>query len=68
MEKLKTSLAEICQNAWEKINKLEELQMNVIKDLENKNNTIEIDSELLKMTKDSENISLKPDPLRAPKE
>jgi len=68
LEKLKTSLAEVCQNSWEKINKLEELQMNVIKDLENKNNTIEIDSELLKMTKDSENISLKPDPLRTPKE
>jgi len=67
LEKLKTSLAEICQNAWEKINQLEELQMNVIKDLENKNNTIEIDSKLLIMTKDSENISLKPDPLRAPK-
>lgn len=65
---MKTLLAEICQNAWEKINKLKELQMNVIKDLENKNNTIEIDSELLKMTKDSENISLKPDPLRAPRE
>lgn len=65
---MKTSLAEICQNAWEQINMLEELQMNVIKDLENKNNTIEIDSELLKMTKDSENISLKPDPFRVPRE
>jgi len=68
LEKLKTSLAGICQKAWEKINQLEELQMNVIKDIENKNNTIKIDSELLIMTKDSENISLKPDSLRAPKE
>jgi len=61
-------LAEICQESWEQINKLEELQINVIKDLENKNNAIEIDSELLKMTKDSENISLKPDPLKIPKQ
>lgn len=68
MEKLKTSLAEICQKAWEQINNLEELQMYIIKDIENKNNTIKIDSELLEMTKDSTNISLKPNPLRIPKE
>jgi len=68
LEKLKTSLSEICQKAWEQINNLEELQMYIIKDIENKNNTIKIDSELLEMTKDSENISLKPNPLRIPKE
>lgn len=42
--------------------------MNITEDLENKINTINIDSELLEMTKDSKNISLKPDPLRVPKE
>jgi len=68
LEKLKTTLAEICQRAWEQINTLEELQINITENLENKNNTITIDSELLEMTKDSKNISLKPDPLRAPKE
>lgn len=68
MEKLKTSLSVICQKAWEQINNLEELQMYIIKDIENKNNTIKIDSELLEMTKDSKNISLKPNPLRIPKE
>jgi len=68
LEKLKTSLSEICQKAWEQINNLEELQMYIVKDIENKNNTIKIDSELLEITKDSKNISLKPNPLRIPKE
>lgn len=54
--------------AWEQLNKLEELRINTAEDLENKNNTINIDTELLDMTKDSPNISLKPDPLRIPKE
>lgn len=58
----------MCQTAWEQINKLEELRINVAEDLDNKNNTICIDSELLEMTKNSKNISLKPDPLRVPKE
>lgn len=68
MEKLKNLLARVCQNAWEMINKLEELEINVAEDLQKKNNTINIDSKLLEMTKDSNNISLKPDPLRVPKE
>jgi len=68
LENLKNLLAEVCQNAWEKINKLEELEIDVAEDLEKKNNTINIDGELLEMTKDSNNISLKPHPLRVPKE
>lgn len=68
MEKLKNVLAEVCQKAWEMINKLEELEINVAKDLQIKNNTINIDSKLLEMTKDSNNILLIPDPLRFPKE
>lgn len=67
MENLKKLLTEICEKAWEQINQLEELRINVAEDLENKNNTIRIDTELLEMTKDSKNISLKPDPFRAPK-
>lgn len=61
-------LTEICQAAWEQINELEELRINVEEDLNNKNNTICIDTRLLGMTKDSTNISLKPDPLRVPKQ
>jgi len=68
LENLKNLLAGVCQNAWEMINKLEELEINVAKDLQKKNNTINIDSKLLEMTKNSNNISLKPDPLRVPKE
>lgn len=68
MEKLKNLLVEACQIAWEKINKLEELEIHVGEDLDKKNNTINIDSDLLEMTKDSINFSLKPDPLRVPKE
>lgn len=68
LEKLKNLLVKVCQNAWEKINKLEELEIYVAEDLDKKNNTINIDTELLKMTKDSNNISLKPHPLRVPKE
>lgn len=61
-------LTEICQAAWEQINKLEELRICVAEDLDNKNNTICIDTKLLEMTKNSTNISLKPDPLRVPKQ
>ncbi|XP_026811280.1 tektin-B1-like [Rhopalosiphum maidis] len=68
LEKLKTSLAEICQKSWEQINNLEELEINIIRDIENKNNTIKIDSELLKMTQNSTNISLKPNPPSIPKD
>jgi len=68
LEKLKQLLTEICQIAWEQINKLEELRINVAEDLDNKTNTISIDTELLDMTKNSPNISLKPDPLRILKE
>jgi len=49
------------------MNKLEELRINVAEDLDNKNNTINIDTELLDITKHSHHISLKPDPLRIPK-
>lgn len=66
LENLKKMLTEICQIAWEQINKLEELRINVAEDLDNKNNTISIDTRLLEMTKDSTNITLKPDPLRVP--
>lgn len=66
MEELKQFLTELCQIAWEQINKLEELKITVADDLHNKNNTICIDTELLKMTVESTNISLKPDPLRVP--
>ncbi|XP_027846423.1 tektin-B1-like [Aphis gossypii] len=68
LEKLKNLLSGVCQNAWEMINKLEELEINVAKDLQKKNNTINIDSKLLEMTKNSNNITLKPDPLRVPKD
>lgn len=68
MEKWKNVLADICHTAWEQINILEELLTNVANDLDMKNNTICIDTELLGMTKDSKNISLKPDPIRVPKE
>jgi len=68
LEKLKQLLTEICQTAWEQINKLEELRIYIAEDLDNKNNTICIDTKLLEMTKDSKNISLKPDPTRVPKE
>lgn len=66
LEELKQFLTELCQIAWEQINKLEELRITVADDLHNKNNTICIDTELLKMTVESTNISLKPDPLRVP--
>lgn len=61
-------LTEICITAWEQINKLEELRVNIAEDIDNKDNTIQIDTNLLEMTRDSNNISLKPDPLRIPNE
>ncbi|XP_050433254.1 tektin-2 [Adelges cooleyi] len=68
LETLKKMLTEKCQIAWEQINKLEELRINVAEDLANKTKAIEMDTALLNMTKDSNNISLKPDPLRVPKD
>ncbi|VVC43023.1 Hypothetical protein CINCED_3A004158 [Cinara cedri] len=68
LEKLKNVLTDTSHNAWEQINILEELQINVAEDLDMKNHTICIDTDLLGMTKDSINISLKPDPLRVPKD
>lgn len=65
---MKNILADTSRIAWEQINILEELQINVAEELEIKNHTICIDTELLGMTKDSKNISLKPNSLRIPKE
>lgn len=52
-------LTQICQAAWEQINKLQELRMNVAEDLDNKINTVCMDTKLTEMTKNSENIYLK---------
>ncbi|XP_025422929.1 tektin-2-like [Sipha flava] len=67
LEKLKTLLTETCQAAWEQLNKLQELKMNVAHDLENKVNAICINTKLLELTKNSEYLHLK-DPSRVAKQ
>ncbi|XP_050522482.1 tektin-2-like [Daktulosphaira vitifoliae] len=63
LESMKKELTEKCYVAWEQICNLENLCIKVAEDIENKNRSITINSELFK---DLKHISLKPDPLRIP--
>lgn len=56
------------QAAWEKLNRLEEVRFAVDLDLEDKEETIKIDNENLKLDRTCANISYKPNALRTPKE
>lgn len=58
---------QVCQAAWEQINRLQELRTNVAEDLDNKMNTLCIDTKLMDMTKHSANIHLR-DPASVAKE
>lgn len=57
-----------CQSAWEKLNRLDEVKFKVQLDINDKNETIEIDKDMLTLDKNCANISFKTDPLRIPKE
>ncbi|KAF2903482.1 hypothetical protein ILUMI_02716 [Ignelater luminosus] len=68
VENVKKLLMDRCQSAWEKINRLEEVKFKVQLDINDKNETIEIDKDMLTLDKNCANISFKTDPLRIPKD
>ncbi|KAK4876817.1 hypothetical protein RN001_009323 [Aquatica leii] len=66
VENVKKLLIERCQSTWEKINRLQEVIFKLRLDINNKNESIEIDTEQLGLNKNCANISFKTDPLRIP--
>ncbi|KAF5305599.1 hypothetical protein FQR65_LT07679 [Abscondita terminalis] len=67
VENVKKLLVERCQSTWEKISRLEEVVFKLNLDINDKNESIEIDKEQLGQDKDCANISFKTDPLRIAK-
>lgn len=59
-------LIDRCQSAWEKINKLEVVKFKLQLDLNDKNETLQIDKDMLNLDKDCANITYKTDPLKTP--
>jgi len=57
-------LIDRCQDAWEKINKLNEVRFKLNLDINDKHEAIEIDKDQLTLDKNCANISFKTDPLR----
>ncbi|XP_076672239.1 tektin-B1 isoform X2 [Andrena cerasifolii] len=68
IENIKQSLTDRVQAAWEKLNRLEEVRFAVDLHLEDKEETIKIDNENLKLDRTCANISYKPNALRTPKD
>ena len=64
LEALKLMLTQKCQSACEQINRLDEIRFKINKELEDKAESIEIDTDNLGMDKHGANISYKPNPLR----
>lgn len=56
-----------CQAAWEKINRLEEVQFKLGLEIDNKKEAQEIDIGQLNIDKYCANITFKPDPVRVPR-
>ncbi|XP_062136088.1 tektin-2-like [Drosophila sulfurigaster albostrigata] len=61
-------LVNLCQKAWEKLVRLEEVRFKINRELKDKQDTEDTDSALQAMNRNSTNISYKPDPLRNPRE
>lgn len=61
-------LAERCQKAWEKMNRLEDLKSKMLLEIENKVNTIDLDMQQLELDTSSTKISYKMNATRSPKE
>lgn len=68
LESLKTMLKQRCMAAWEQMNRLNEVKSKLQQDLEDKEDSVQIDTYLLGIDKNCGGISYKPDPLRIPKE
>ncbi|XP_050679974.1 tektin-2 [Leptidea sinapis] len=66
-ESNKKMLIDRCQSAWEKINKLEVVKFKLQLDLNDKNETLQIDKDMLNLDKECANITYKTDSLKTPK-
>lgn len=67
IENVKQALTNRVQAAWEKLNRLEEVRFQVDLEVEDKDETIKIDQENLRLDRTCANISYKPNALRTPK-
>ncbi|XP_008558946.1 tektin-2 [Microplitis demolitor] len=68
IEGLKKTLTDKVQAAWEKLNRLEEIEFKVNLDLQDKVEAIEIDKDNCNLNRNSAIISYKPNALRIPKD
>lgn len=67
MESNQLLLKERCQNAWLKLQRLEDVRFKLAQELKNKKNTVDTDNRLLTLDRQSTDISLKLEPLRNPR-
>lgn len=56
-----------CQASWEKLNRLQEVRFKLTLEIDNKEESVEIDKDQLTLDKNCANISFKLDALRTPK-
>ncbi|CAL7936308.1 unnamed protein product [Xylocopa violacea] len=67
IENIKKLLTARVQAAWEKLNRLEEVRFTIQLEVEDKDETIQIEKENLSLDRTCANISYKPNALRTPK-
>ncbi|XP_044586336.1 tektin-B1 [Cotesia glomerata] len=68
IEAFKKNLTEKVQSAWEKLNRLEQIEFEVSLDLTDKSEAITIDKDNTNLNRNSATVSYKPNALRIPKE
>lgn len=56
-----------CQASWEKLNRLQEVRFKLTLEIDNKEESVEIDKDQLTLDKNCANTSFKLDALRTPK-
>lgn len=67
MESNQFLLKERCQNAWLKLQRLEDVRFKISQEIKNKKDTVDTDNRLLALNKLSTDISRKLEPLRNPR-
>lgn len=66
LENNQNLLAERCQNAWQKLTRLEEVRFIIGQEIENKVEAVDMDTVSLTLNRTSSGLSYKPDPMRNP--
>jgi tektin-2 len=67
LQSIKGQMQTKIDEAFEQLCLLQEIRQQIVTDLQNKNITLEIDIEQYNITVDSNGVTFKPDPTRAPK-